>query len=195
MITTKSDRDRYFAADLMRSGVARWWPWSGIRYPILRFQRQLRHTEYVVNCRGKGAFSKVRRLICLFRLRKAGMRLGFTIHPNVFGPGLCIVHWGTLVVNPNVRVGANCRIHPGTSLGDTKGGSPMLGEDCYIGPGAKLFGPIVLGDRVQIGANAVVNKSFESDAVLVGIPARDVSSSGSGSGPGTCSVPRLGRSL
>ena len=175
MITSKAERDRYFAADLARSGVARWRLWSGVRYPILLFQRRLRHTEYVVNTSGKGAIGKVRRLICLFRLRKAGMRLGFTVHPNVFGPGLCIVHWGTLVVNPHVRVGADCRIHPGTSLGETKGGSPVLGDGCYIGPGAKLFGPIVLGDRVQVGANAVVNKSFGSDAVLVGIPASDIS--------------------
>ncbi len=102
------------------------------------------------------------------------MKLGFTIHPNVFGPGLSIAHWGTIVVNTAVRIGMNCRIHPGTSLGELRGGAPTLGHDCYIGPGAKLFGPIILGDRVQIGANAVVNRSFPSDTLLVGIPAAAV---------------------
>jgi len=173
MIQSTQDRDRYIQADLKRAGVGRW-SWAvGFRHPLLRYQRLLRRTEYVVNCR-KGRLWKPYVLFCLFRLRRAGMKLGFTIHPNNFGPGLSIAHWGTIVVNPGCRVGANCRIHPGTSLGETDGGSPVLGDDCYIGPGAKLFGPITLGDRVSIGANAVVHKSFGSDLVLVGVPARAI---------------------
>jgi serine O-acetyltransferase len=53
--------------------------------------------------------------------------------------------------------------------------TPVLGDNCYIAPGAKIFGAVILGDYSQIGANAVVNKSFpESGHVLVGIPARSV---------------------
>ena len=173
MIQSKEDRDRYIQADLRQANIGRW-SWAvGMRYPLLRYQRMLRRTEYVVNCR-KGRLWKPYVLFCLMRLRRAGIKLGFTIHPNTFGPGLSIAHWGTIVVNPHCRIGANCRIHPGTSLGETDGGSPVLGDDCYIGPGAKLFGPITLGDRVSIGANAVVHKSFGSDLVLVGVPARAI---------------------
>lgn len=173
MIRSKADLAEYWRADLARAGMSNWSWVKAIRYPILRYQRMLRMTEFALNCR-KGRMWKPYVLLRLMSLRRAGIKLGFTIHPNVFGPGLSIAHWGTIVINPNVRVGANCRIHPGTSLGETNGGSPRMGDDCYIGPGAKLFGPIILGDRVRIGANAVVNKSYGSDLVLVGIPARPV---------------------
>jgi serine O-acetyltransferase len=174
-IRSKADLQHYLQADLDRSGIGRWRFWSGIRYPIMRYQRLLRRTEYSVNCRT----AKIWRPFVMFqllRLRTAGIKLGFTIHPNVFGPGLSIAHWGTIVINTAVRVGANCRIHPGTSMGELRGGAPVLGDDCYIGPGARLFGPITLGDRVQVGANAVVNRSFPSDSLLVGIPAAAIAS-------------------
>lgn len=57
------------------------------------------------------------------------------------------------------------------NIGATKDGAPVIGDDVYIGPGAKIYGNIVLGDRVTIGANAVVNRNFGNDQLLVGIPA------------------------
>jgi serine O-acetyltransferase len=52
---------------------------------------------------------------------------------------------------------------------------PVIGNDCYIGPGAKLFGPIELGPNPVIGANAVVNRSFpQGNVTLVGVPAKQV---------------------
>lgn len=108
------------------------------------------------------------------------MKLGFTIPPNTFGPGLSIAHYGTIVVNPNARIGANCRIHVGVNIGTAKGTeaqAPTIGDGSYIGPGAKIFGPVVLGNDVTIGANAVVNRSFpDGECTLVGIPARPVQS-------------------
>lgn len=171
MIKSKTDLTRYLQADLAKAGISQWRPWMAIRYPLLRYQRMLRKTEYAVNC-ARGPLRKPYVFLRQFLLRRAGIRLGFTIHPNIFGPGLSIAHWGTIVINPNVRIGANCRIHPSTSIGEYNGGSPQLGDDCYIGPGAKLFGPIILGDRVKIGANAVVTKSFPSDVSLRGVPAK-----------------------
>ena len=51
-----------------------------------------------------------------------------------------------------------------------------IGDNVYLGPGAKVFGDIVLGDNIQVGANAVVTKSCLKDgAVLVGVPAQEVS--------------------
>lgn len=54
-------------------------------------------------------------------------------------------------------------------------GAPRLGDNVYIGPGAKIFGPIEIGDNVAIGANAVVNKSFPDSVTIAGVPAKIIS--------------------
>ena len=60
-----------------------------------------------------------------------------------------------------------------------KEGCPTIGDNVYIGPGAKLFGRISIGDNAAIGANAVVTGDMPDSAVAVGVPAKAVSSSGS----------------
>ena len=112
-----------------------------------------------------------------YRLHKADIKLSFSIPINVFAEGLSIAHYGPIIVNTKARIGKNCRIHVGVNIGE--GGAdalaPQIGNNCYLGPGAKLFGGIVLGDNVSVGANAVVNKSFpEGNCTLVGVPARKV---------------------
>jgi serine O-acetyltransferase len=98
--------------------------------------------------------------------------LNFTIPKNVIGPGLFIVHYGTIIVNPKARIGAKCILHACVNIGEHKGGAPKIGNNCYIGPGAKIFGDIVIGDNVSIGANSVVNKSFPDNVVIAGVPAK-----------------------
>ena len=70
-------------------------------------------------------------------------------------------------------------LHVCVNIGTEAGKStdaPTIGDNCYIGPGVKMFGKIVIGDNVAIGANAVVNKSFpEGNATLGGIPAKVIS--------------------
>lgn len=77
------------------------------------------------------------------------------------------------------KIGKNCRIHVCTNIGNApshgKDGTPTIGDNVYIGPGAKIFGPITIGDNVVIGANAVVNKSFPSDCTIAGVPAKVIS--------------------
>ena len=87
------------------------------------------------------------------------------------------MHYGTIVVHPDARVGRNCRLHPSTSIGDYNG-VPRLGNNVYVGPGAKIYGPVTLGNNVAVGANAVVNKSFGSNVTLGGVPARIVAEKG-----------------
>lgn len=103
--------------------------------------------------------------------------LGFTIPLNVFGPGLCIAHRGTIVINKNVRVGENCRIHACTNIGSNRDetAAPQIGKNVYIGPGAKIFGNIIIADDIAIGANSVVNKSFyEKGISIAGVPAKKI---------------------
>jgi serine O-acetyltransferase len=133
----------------------------------MAFQRKLRRTEFILNYLDGPAWALLR-AYSRRSLRLAGMKLGFTISANIFGPGLSIAHWGTIVVNPDCRVGARCRIHPGVCLGWHNGKVPMLGDDCYLGPGAKVFGGVVLGNGTKVGPNAVVGRSYpEGGAVLV----------------------------
>jgi serine O-acetyltransferase len=58
-------------------------------------------------------------------------------------------------------------------------GCPKIGDRVFIGPGAKIFGAITIGNDVAIGANAVVTKNLPDEAVAVGIPAKVVNLNGS----------------
>lgn len=70
-----------------------------------------------------------------------------------------------------MRIGKNLRIHVGVNIGANGGNPPKLGDDIYIGPGAKIFGDIYIADGCKIGANAVVNKTcIEKNKHLVGVP-------------------------
>jgi serine O-acetyltransferase len=110
------------------------------------------------------------------------IHLGFTIPLNVFGPGLCIAHRGTIVINKDTTIGENCRIHACTNIGTGRGGisAPQIGSNVYIGPGAKIFGDITIADNIAIGANSVVNKSFyEKGISIAGVPAKKINNKGS----------------
>jgi len=95
------------------------------------------------------------------------MRLGFSIPINVFGPGLSIPHYGTIVVNSNAKVGRNCRLHVGTNIGMHKDAAPVIGDNVYIGPGTIIFGGIEIANNVSIGANTTVSKSITEENVVV----------------------------
>lgn len=95
------------------------------------------------------------------------------------GPGLRIHHFGGIILHPKVKMGSGCTLYHGVTLG-TDGQSddaPTLGQDVLVGAGAKILGGIHLGDRCRVGANAVVTRSYGPDTVLVGVPARPVTSS------------------
>ena len=173
MINSYEDYKRYLQADRIALGVRS--RWAVFTDEILQFQCQLRKVEFLTNCKKSSA----RRFLAVYRFRKISIKLGFSIPINVFGPGLAILHYGTIVVNSGVRVGSNCRIHTGVNIGAQLGKGtevPRIGNNCYIGPGAKLFGAIEIGDNTAIGANAVVNKSFpEGNVTLGGIPAKVIS--------------------
>lgn len=149
-----------------------------ILYPnfIWIFQRKLRKLEYYENTR-TNVFRKIKYLYLYANYRKYQLKLGFSIPPNVFGPGLSIAHYGTIVVNGNAKIGKNCRLHIDVNIGANNGSkqAPELGDNIYVGPGVKLFGGIKLANNIVIGANSVVNKSFEEEnIVIVGAPAKKI---------------------
>jgi serine O-acetyltransferase len=108
---------------------------------------------------------------------------GISIAPRAhIGPGLHINHFGGVIIGEGVVMGSNCNLSHGVTLGVSgrvERGSPHLGDRVFIGPGAKAFGNITIGDDAAIGANAVVTKSVPERSVSVGVPARTISSKGS----------------
>jgi len=101
------------------------------------------------------------------------VKYGLNIPYNTFiGPGLLISHFGGIVVNAGVKIGNNCNLNHGVTLGIAYGvnnpGCPVVGNGVFLGAGCKLFGGIHIGDDVAIGANCVVTKDVETGATIVG---------------------------
>lgn len=102
---------------------------------------------------------------------------GVEIHPGArLGPGFFIDHGMGVVIGETAEVGSNVTLYHGVTLGGTswKKGKrhPTLEDDVVVGAGAKVLGPIRIGARTRIGANAVVVKDVPPDSVVVGIPGR-----------------------
>jgi serine O-acetyltransferase len=93
---------------------------------------------------------------------------GTEIHPEaVIGPGLGLPHGARgLVVHPAARIGANCMIFHRVTLAANAHGAPVLGNDVLIGTGACVIGPVRIGARARIGANAVVIKDVPDGALV-----------------------------
>ena len=105
---------------------------------------------------------------------------GVEIHPGaVLGAGLFIDHATGVVIGETAEVGDDVTIFHGVTLGgtgaDTGKRHPTVGDRVTIGAGAKVLGPIKIGDDSRIGANAVVVKEVPSGAVVVGVPGQVVS--------------------
>ncbi|MEG1738662.1 MAG: serine acetyltransferase [Odoribacter sp.] len=88
------------------------------------------------------------------------------------GKALQLPHLSGIIVSPYARIGNNCTIMHQVTLGvnaeisDCK--APVLGDNVFVGAGAKLIGPIIIGSNVKIGANAVVTKNVPDGVTVVG---------------------------
>jgi serine O-acetyltransferase len=96
------------------------------------------------------------------------------------GPGLTLTH-GNVVIDGRVRIGAYCQINPWVTIGLSNSrrvgfsaDGPTIGDHVHIGTGAKILGPVRIGDYARIGANAVVIDDVPAHATAVGAPARIV---------------------
>jgi len=103
---------------------------------------------------------------------------GIEIHPGaVIGKRLFIDHGMGVVIGETTEIGDDCLLFHGSTLGGTKmvkgKRHPTLGNRVMIGAGAKVLGPIHLGDGVQVGANAVVTRDVPAGGVAVGVPAKN----------------------
>ncbi|WP_120489383.1 serine acetyltransferase [Bergeyella cardium] len=115
-------------------------------------------------------------LMWRYLLRKYQIKYGFQIYPETeIGAGLYLGHWGALVINPKVKIGKNCNIAQGVTIGQQNRGKnegfPTIGNEVWIGTNAVIVGNITIGDNVLIAPNSFINFNVPSNAIVMGNPA------------------------
>ena len=160
MITNKKEYQYYLECDRVALGISRKHPRPFTDY-VWRFERLLRRYEYYYNC--KPYPSIIQSLLTLYikiKYNRMCIRMGFDIPINGIGPGLSIVHPGTIVISRGAKIGKNLRIHEGVTIGATNGSSnaATIGDNVFIASGAKIIGELNIHDNTAIAANAVVVK-------------------------------------
>lgn len=165
----KADLFRINGADDARELLANWWTNPAFVYVMwFRIAQAARRHPLA------------RLLIYPFarwRLGRCHYRTGIRIPLSVkAGPGLLIGHWGAVWISPECSFGANCSLGNGINIGGAGGsgkrGVPQLGDNVFIGPGAKLSEPITIGHEAAVMANTVVAADVPPGAIALGVPHR-----------------------
>lgn len=180
MIQSKSDLKYYLEQDKIALGIKRSRPLI-FGDEIWKFQILYRKYEYLRNCYSNTILLPYVYIMKIF-FEKKSIKLGYSIPINVFGPGLSIAHYGTIVINSNAKIGKNCRIQEGVTIGATNGKkeAPNIGDNVFIGSGAKIIGNVNIANNIAIGAGSVVTKNFvESGITIAGVPAKKISNNNS----------------
>jgi len=119
----------------------------------------------------------ISRLLYIWNL----MLFGVDIAPQArVGPGLVLPHPVGVAIQGNVCIGRNARVFQGVSIGGaasedpSRDGFPTIGDNCWIFAGAKVLGPVTIGDAALIAVDALVVRSVPAGAVAAGNPARVV---------------------
>jgi serine O-acetyltransferase len=100
---------------------------------------------------------------------------GIRLHREVtIGKNFHLIHSGNIHIHPSCIIGDNCGIQHDVTLGNNmeRRGAPVLGNNVYIGVGAKILGPVTIGDGARIAANSLVVSDVPPGATAIGVPAR-----------------------
>lgn len=176
-IRSEADYLAFLSADLQAHGLKRWHWYLRPQYPELHYQRALRAVEYAQTRRGP--LARLRYVLQRVRLARLAVHTGVSIPPRTCGRGLSVAHCGNIVINDRARIGSFCRIHSGTNIGVYDGGVPVIGDRVYIAPGAVIYGAVVVGNDVVVGANSVLSTDVPDGVTVAGAPARIVARNGS----------------
>ncbi|WP_308638437.1 serine O-acetyltransferase [Paenibacillus silvisoli] len=112
-------------------------------------------------------------LVLVFIYRHNSFKYGIEVPFKAkIGPGFYIGHFSCITMHGEAVLGDRVRISQGVTIGYTSKGVPTIGNDVYIGAGAKIIGNVHVGNNVEIGANSVVTKDIPDNSVVVGVPGR-----------------------
>ncbi len=144
--------------------------WAKCANPNLHFIYLLRKCQQYAKKSPKGIFWRM-------ILRHHQIKYGFQIYPETeIGEGLYLGHWGHLVINPKAKIGKNCNIAQGVTIGQQNRGKnegfPVIGDEVWIGPNAVIVGGITIGNNVLIAPNAYVATDIPDNSVVVGNPSK-----------------------
>jgi serine O-acetyltransferase len=144
--------------------------WAPSKSLLAALRSWHRHRE------ARGFFGQLGRFIAKRRVQLWSVITGADIPVfTTLGGGLFLPHPNGIVMHRDVVIGANCMIMQQVTIGQlAEGGVPRLGNGVYVGAGAKIIGPVTIGDGAAIGANAVVLSDVPAHSTAVGIPARIV---------------------
>lgn len=122
-------------------------------------------------------YKRKRFLIARIISEKAKRKTGIEIHPGAtIGKNLFIDHGMGVVIGETCVIGDNVTLFHGVTLGGTGKGKgkrhPTIGNNVFIGSGAKILGNITIGNNVKIGANSVILESIPDNVTVVGIPGK-----------------------
>ena len=169
MIISRQDLKEYLNDDKKALGITRknprWFTDFEWKYEIC-----LRKAEYYYNNK------KLLRFYYLLKLRKMQLKFMTFIPMNTCDKGLSIAHIGGIRINGNSKIGKYCRIQEGVTIGATNGSTdaPIIGDNVYIGSGAKIIGNIFISSETCIGAGAVVVKTINERGTYAGVPAKKI---------------------
>lgn len=170
-----SDAYRYIGDSNFHSRCTLYFKTIGFRYTFwLRTNRFLSQYKWLYPIR----------VFASLYLKHLSYKSGIQIpYMTQIGRGFYIGHYGTIIINGKTIIGNNVNISPDVVIGRTNRGDhigiPVIGDEVYIGPGAKIIGAITIGSNVAIGANAVVTKDVPNNACVGGIPAQIINMKGS----------------
>ena len=165
------DLKETIAAYQARDPAARSWLEILLLYPGIKAVRSHRLAHW--------CYRHDLKFLARFISQRSRRRTGIEIHPGaVIGRRLVIDHGMGIVIGETAEIGDDCLIYHGVTLGgtgkDVGKRHPTIGNNVLIGTGAKVLGPIKVGDNSRIAANSVVLKEIPEDSTAVGIPARVV---------------------
>lgn len=175
---------RLVGSDLYRIGARS--DFAALLREVL-FGGVFKYTYWMRTCRYAHAHPALRYSVyplAKWMLRHYGYKFGIDIpFTTRIGSGFYIGHFSGIFVNERCVIGRNCNISQGVTIGQAnrgeRAGNPVIGDNVYIGPGAKIIGAVRIGDHAAIGANCVVTHDVPEHGVVVGIPGRVISHEGS----------------